>query len=171
MPPQPDATVTVTADTDGAYAPSDEDTAYPPIRLTPDKSELLRLKREAHSVIIGNPVHLNILMDSQKRLILVPREPGATYFTVLDDAGAILMQRHVIVAAPKEDYIRVRRTCMNMEESTGCQATRVYYCPDMCHEIAVGVVEEKKGAANSAATAADNASDMAGGTPAGDPLQ
>ena len=119
----------------------DENTAYtenehthPAIKLTPDKSELIRLDTAASSIIIGNPNHLSILADTSKTLVLVPRAVGATHFTVLDFDGNILMKRHVIVGSPKENYLRIRRSCVG---STGndCQSTSVFYCPDMCHEI------------------------------------
>ena len=108
---------------------------HPPIRITPDKSELIRLDKEAGTVIVGNPAHLSILADSATTLILVPQVPGATHFTVLDRQSNIVMQRHVIVASPKEKYVRIRRSCA--ADSDNCMGTQVYYCPDMCHEIAI----------------------------------
>lgn len=108
---------------------------HPPVKLTPDKSELLRLDRSAGSIIIGNPNHLSILADSSKTLVLVPRAPGATHFTVLDTRGNVIMQRHAIVASPKEKYVRIRRSCAGGAE--GCQPTSVFYCPDTCHEIMI----------------------------------
>ncbi len=106
---------------------------HPELRLTPDKSELIKLDKKAGSIIIGNPNHINILADSTTQLIVVPRVPGASYFTILDEDGNLLMQRHVIVAAPKEHYLRVRRNCSS--KSGACAPKSVYYCPDMCHEI------------------------------------
>ncbi|NCC21508.1 MAG: hypothetical protein EOM26_03490 [Alphaproteobacteria bacterium] len=108
---------------------------HPPLRLTPDKSELVRLNADAASIIVGNPAHANVLLDSTRLLVVVPRTPGATHFTVLDAQGQVIMQRHVIVASPKERYIRLRRTCSMGGEN--CAQTSVYYCPDMCHEIAL----------------------------------
>lgn len=107
---------------------------HPPLRLTPDKSEILNLDTEVKRVIIGNDVHLNILTDSAKRLILVPRAPGATHFTLLDRDGQIIMQRHAIVVSPKEKYVRIRQTCRGGDS---CMPVQMYYCPDMCHEIAI----------------------------------
>ncbi len=118
------------------------DATHPPVRLTPDRSELIRLDQEAGTIIIGNEAHLSILADSAKRLVLVPEIPGATHFTILDREGNLLMQRHVIVASPKEKYIRIKGSCE--EGSDECVPTRVYYCPDMCHETLVRVTEEEK---------------------------
>lgn len=107
---------------------------HPPIKLTPDKSELIRLNEKAGSIIIGNADHLSVLADNAKTLILVPKVLGATYITVLDTNGNVLMQRHVIIGHPKEKYVRIRKSCAGVEEGE-CQATQVYYCPDMCHQV------------------------------------
>ena len=128
------------------------------IRLTPDKSELVRLEEEAGSIIIGNPIHINIIADSSKTIVVVPRVPGATHFTILGKKGQVLMQRHVIVASPKKDYIRVKRTCTE-DAGEGCQSTSVFYCPDMCHEIGIAVPED-----TSTQDDASSGDDTAGGS-------
>ncbi len=120
---------------------------HPALKLTPDKSELVRLEGHAASIIIGNPNHLSILADSSQTLVLVPKAPGATHFTILDKNGAVIMQRHVIVASPKEKYMRVRRSCAGSDDES-CQNTSVFYCPDMCHEIILGGGEDADGSAD-----------------------
>ncbi|MBL4804301.1 MAG: pilus assembly protein N-terminal domain-containing protein [Alphaproteobacteria bacterium] len=127
---------------------------HPPIKLTPDKSELIRLDQPAGSIIIGNPAHLSILTDTSQILVLIPRAPGATYFTILDREGNVIMQRHAIVASPKEKYIRIRNSCAGTGDDD-CQATQVFYCPDMCHSIVLSggaeteTVSDDGGAGNS----------------------
>ncbi len=108
---------------------------HPIIRMTPDKSELIHLETGAASIIIGSPVHINVIADSQKTLVIVPRAPGATHFTILDKNGQVIMQRHVIVASPKKDYLKIKRTCR--DDNEGCKKTSVFYCPDTCHEIGI----------------------------------
>lgn len=114
---------------------NETDTTHATLNLTPDKSELIRLKDDAASVIVGNPAHLSVLAESSKLLVFIPRMAGATYVTVLAADGSVIMQRHVIVASPKEKYIRIRSSCAASDDKN-CQATQVYYCPDMCHAIA-----------------------------------
>lgn len=104
------------------------------LELTPDKSELIRIEEDAASIVIGNPVHVSVLADTARTLIVVPRAPGATHFSVLNKKGDVIMQRHVIVAAPKKQYIRIRQSCAAVD-GDGCEQTQVYYCPDMCHKI------------------------------------
>lgn len=108
---------------------------HPPLTLSPDKSEIIRLDRSAARVILGNDSHLNIFIDAPNRIVLVPRSPGATHFTVLSENGDVIMERHAIVASPKENYIRIRRSC-SMSSDDNCQETQVYFCPDLCHAIA-----------------------------------
>ncbi len=108
---------------------------HPPLKITPDKSELIRLDKDAGSIIIGNPSHLSVLADSAKTLVLVPQLPGATHITVLDKESNILMQRHVIVASPEKKYVRIRKSCS--ADTEGCEPTQIYYCPDMCHKVNV----------------------------------
>jgi hypothetical protein len=109
-----------------------ESGAYPLLRLTPDKSEIVRLNADAATVIVGNPNHLSVLAENTKTLVLVPKAEGATYFTVMDKNSGIIMQRHVVISTGTDKYIRIRRACSG---NANCQPTQVYYCPDMCHEI------------------------------------
>ncbi len=108
---------------------------HPILRLTPDKSEIVHLDAEAASVIVGNPNHINVMLDTSRTLVVVPRQEGASHFTVIGKDGSVLMQRHAIVASPKENYVRIRRSCANSGRGSSCQETSVYFCPDMCHEV------------------------------------
>ncbi|MEM7651494.1 MAG: pilus assembly protein N-terminal domain-containing protein [Pseudomonadota bacterium] len=138
---------------------------HPPLKVTPDKSELIRLDKAAGSIIVGNPNHISVLADTAQTLVVIPRAPGATHFTVLHKDGSIVMQRHVIVASPKEKYLRVRRSCVG-QDSDKCQQTSVFYCPDMCHEIILGGQE-----ADASSGADDAAVDASGGGSAGGPSE
>lgn len=145
---------------DDATLPDDNDSTHPTVHMTPDRSELIRLDREAGTIVVGNPHHLSVLIDTSKTLVLVPKEPGATYFTALDGKGNVIMQRHVIVAAPKEHYVRVRRACASSDDD-GCQNTSVYYCPDMCHQVRVAA--EESGSKESGAAKQEGMESPSGG--------
>lgn len=115
---------------------------HPLLRLTPEKSEIINVDTDIKSLIVGNPLHLNVIMDTTKRLVLVPRSPGATSFTALDENGKVIMQRHVIVNGPDEKFVRIRRSC-NAASTSGrgavnCQDFSMYYCPEgLCHPVNV----------------------------------
>ncbi len=123
------------APSDASVSVGQDNDTYPALTLTPDKSELIRLDQDAGSIIVGNPAHLSAILDTARTVLLVPRAPGSTYFTVLDAQRKVIMQRHVFVDAPADKYIRIRRNCSLGRN--GCQPTSVYYCPDICHEVAV----------------------------------
>lgn len=128
----PNDILPVKAASEADFPIDESNPTHPAIKLTPDKSELIRLDRKAAVVLVGNPAHLSILPEGSNTLVLVPQAPGATYFTVLDEDNQVIMQRHVLVATPKEKYVRIRKPCLS---GSKCEATKVYYCPDMCHEI------------------------------------
>lgn len=130
-------------ETAGHYQIDLDSPTHPPINLSPDKSEIIKLDQKATTVISGNPNHLSVLPSNAQELILVGRAPGATYFTALNSKGEVIMQRHVIVAGPKEKYVRIRKSCAATGDKA-CQATQVYYCPDTCHEIVLNVQESEK---------------------------
>lgn len=115
--------------------------AYPMLRLTPDKIEVIRLEADAANVVVGNAKHLVAVVETPRQIMLIPRLPGATHFEVLDAAGKTLMERDVIIAAPKQDYVRVRRACTAGKKD--CADMSVFYCPDMCHQVAVTGREDK----------------------------
>ena len=116
------------------YAATSGEETHPPIRISPDKTEMVRLDEDAASIIVSNPAHANVMMDSPRLLLLAPRQPGATQFTVLNAEGKVIMQRHIIVVGPEKSYVRVRRACINGNSS--CEPTTVYYCPSgICHDV------------------------------------
>ena len=106
---------------------------YPVMNLSQDKSEMVKLDKDAASVIVGNPNHISVLLDTPNTLVVVPRAQGASHFSVVAEDGSIIMQRHVIVGGAKEQYVRIRRSCG--ANARNCQETSTYYCPDTCHEV------------------------------------
>lgn len=104
-----------------------------PIRLTPDRTRIIRLEQDAASVIVTNPAHAAVVMDSPRLLVVMPRAPGTTAFTVLDREGKVLLERSVIVTGAQKKYVRVRRMCADGDSS--CAPSAYYYCPDGCYEV------------------------------------
>ncbi len=150
--------------TNDEYPTAIDEPTHPALRLSPDKSEIVVLDRPASTIIVGNPNHLAVLPSTSQGLILVGRQPGATHFIALNDKGEVIMQRHVLVAAPKENYVRVRKTCAASGDDE-CQSTQVYYCPDTCHQIIIDAeIKEQDGDAAEAANKASQGSSNGGGT-------
>ncbi|MFH1157585.1 MAG: pilus assembly protein N-terminal domain-containing protein [Pseudomonadota bacterium] len=103
------------------------------LRLTPDKNELVRLDQDAASVIVNNPAHAEVLLDSPRLLIVMPRQPGTTSFTVLNALGETILQKNIIVTSVQSKYVRIRRICSGSDGS--CVPAAYYYCPDGCYEV------------------------------------
>ncbi len=106
-----------------------------PLRISPDKPEVIQLDREAVNILVGSEQHLRVVPDTNRTIVLIPKQPGSTYFKALDSEGKVIMQRHVIIGAPKSNYIRIRRACAGDDKD--CKQYSIYYCPDMCHEVSV----------------------------------
>jgi len=102
------------------------------IRLTPNESHILHLNRNAASVIVANPAHAGVFLDTPRVLVIVPGTPGATSFTVLDVEGNEIMRRDVIISERQNKYVRIQRICAG---SGGCVPSSVYFCPDGCHQV------------------------------------
>jgi hypothetical protein len=102
------------------------------IRLTPDRTRLLDLQQDAASVIVTNPDHATIALDSPRRLVIMPRLPGTTAFTVLDSHGQVIMQKSIVVTGAEKKYVRIRRVCGT---DANCASNAYYYCPDGCYEV------------------------------------
>jgi len=103
------------------------------LRLTPDKNKLVRLNQDAASVIVNNPVHAEVLLDSPRLLIIMPRKPGTTSFTVLNALGETILQKNIIVTSVQSKYVRIRRICARGDDT--CVPAAYYYCPDGCYEV------------------------------------
>lgn len=128
----------IPAEPASAEAPISKDaTELPPLRISPDKPEVVQLDRDAVNILVGSDETLRAVPDTNHSIVLIPKKPGATYFKAIDAEGKIIMQRHVIVGAPEKGnkYLRIRRACAN--DDTNCKQYSVYYCPDMCHEVNV----------------------------------
>lgn len=105
-----------------------------PLRLTPDRAQTLQLDKDAVSVVVTNPTHASVLLDTPRTLVIMPRTPGSTSFTVLDGKGGIVLQKTVIVAtAGDANYVRIRRMCG--PNDTTCVPAAYFYCPDGCYEV------------------------------------
>lgn len=142
-----DAEMKSATELDSLSADAKEET---PLRISPDKPEVIQLDRDAVNVLVGSDETLRAVPDTNRSIILIPKKPGATFFKAIDADGKIIMQRHVIVGSAERvnKYVRIRRACA--QDDKGCQEFSMYYCPDVCHEVNV-VQGDKASQSNEAA--------------------
>jgi hypothetical protein len=103
------------------------------IRLTPDKTKVIHLDEDAGGIIVTNPMHAAVVLDSPRTLVIMPRQPGTTAFSVMNKQGNIIFQRNIVVTAAQENYVRIRRMCGG--GAGECVQNAYYYCPDGCYEV------------------------------------
>ena len=107
------------------------------VRITPDQTKIITLDQDAASVIVANPAYAQVVLDSPRLLVVMPRTPGATSSTVINAKGETIFSKTVIVSATgtganKAKYVRIRRMCGN---DASCQPSAYFYCPDGCYEV------------------------------------
>jgi len=103
------------------------------IRISPNQPKIIHLKENAVSVIISNPTHATVILDTPRILIIIPREPGATAFTVLNAKGNIIIEKNILVSARANEHVRIRRICSGDDNS--CVSQEVFYCPNGCYAV------------------------------------
>lgn len=115
------------------------------LRLAPGQSKTIALATDAASVIVANPTNASVFLDNSRLLVIVPRAPGATGFTVLDRNGKeILNQQIVVDNADDATYVRVTRICGAATVgslSNNCIPSSVYFCPDNCVPVTVPLAD------------------------------
>ena len=139
-----------------AETPPVQGTQYPPLRMTSDKPAVVHLNKPATNIVVPNKDHAVIRPDTRRTLIIQPRQPGATFFRALDKNGKLIMQRHILVGTPKQDYVRIRRSCDG--DDGGCEQESIYYCPGRCYTVNV----QQPGSHSDGASSTDAGLDGAG---------
>ncbi|WP_182086079.1 pilus assembly protein N-terminal domain-containing protein [Aureimonas sp. ME7] len=94
-----------------------------------DHAKILRIPRQAASVIIGNPSIVDVAIHDANTLVLTGRSYGVTNLVVLDASGGIVVDDSVLVSSIEAHSLRVYR-----------QARRTTYsCAPQCEpKIAIG---------------------------------
>jgi hypothetical protein len=109
------------------------------LRLSTGQSKNITLDEDAASVIVANPAHATVFLDSARSLIIVPRAVGATNFKILNRQGQVILNQAIVVNDTDDSaYVRVTRICGN---TPNCQGSTTYFCPDNCVPVSVPQAE------------------------------
>lgn len=111
------------------------------INVSPDKPEIVNLNVEAASIIVGSPRFASVTLDTPETLLIIPRAVGATSLTVLNNRGEIVLERQIVVGAPKDQYVRIRRACP--ADLSGCVASQTYYCDNGCSDVSLDTEQRR----------------------------
>lgn len=103
------------------------------IRLTPDRTEIVRLEQDAASVVVTNPAHAQVMLETPRLMLVMPRSPGSTSLFVLDKEGNTIFERDIIISGTAKPYVRIRKSCGSNDNN--CNSDSYFYCPDGCYEV------------------------------------
>lgn len=99
------------------------------IKLSPTKAEILRLPRDAGTVIVGNPSYVSALLDSPKLVVLVPQQVGSTSLTILDQEGNVLIDQDILISPYETGQVKIKRGCL---AGAACPSDEYYQCAENC---------------------------------------
>jgi hypothetical protein len=131
----------VRVDIPSAYVPPAVAKSADILRLATGQSKTITLDQDAASVIVANPAHATVFLDSARNLIVIPRAVGATNFKVLNRNGEVILNQSLMVNDTDDSsYVRVTRICGG---TNNCLPISTYYCPDNCVPVAVPEMDAK----------------------------
>lgn len=79
------------------------------IEVLIDQATMLRLKRPAAEIVVGNPSIADVAVQNSKVLVLTGKSFGETNLVVLDAQGEVIVNRRVVVEEPQGGYVTVYR--------------------------------------------------------------
>jgi hypothetical protein len=93
-----------------------------PLGITLDQATILKLPEKVATIVVGNPLIADVAVQSGGLVVVTGKGYGSTNIIVLDRAGAVLMERSVLVRGPTDQIVQVYR---GMERET-------YSCTPTC---------------------------------------
>jgi Flp pilus assembly secretin CpaC len=79
------------------------------LSVTLDQATLFKLPEKVATIVIGNPLIADIAVQSGGLVVVTGKGYGSTNMIVLDRAGAILMERAIVVRGPDAYAVSVYR--------------------------------------------------------------
>ena len=74
-----------------------------------DKSQMVRLARDAGVVMIANPEIADVAIESPRLVFVLGRGPGVTSLSILDNDGKAMVRSDVIVVPNSEGFVTMHR--------------------------------------------------------------
>ena len=83
--------------------------AEAPLNIVLDQATIMRLPEKVSTIVVGNPLIADVAVQSGGLVVVTGKGYGATNLIVLDRAGAVLMERQVVVRGASDQTISVYR--------------------------------------------------------------
>ena len=99
-----------------ALAQGDEE--RPALTVTVDRASVVRIAKEADTIIVGNPAILDATIQDARTLVLTGRSFGITNLIVLDTDGDPVVEETIVVKAHEANSVRIYRRAVR--ETVAC---------------------------------------------------
>jgi len=91
-------------------APAEQTEAAPSsLKISVDHAKVLRLERDADTVIVGNPLVVDATVQDSRTIVLTGRSYGVTNLIVLDSLGEPIVDEPVVVQTSEANIVRIYR--------------------------------------------------------------
>jgi len=80
-----------------------------PIGIVLDQASIMKLPEKVATIVIGNPLIADVAVQSGGLVVLTGKGYGSTNFIALDRAGAVLMERAIVVRGSGDRSVQVYR--------------------------------------------------------------
>ncbi len=80
-----------------------------PLNVVLDQATIMRLPEKVSTIVVGNPLIADVAVQSGGLVVVTGKGYGATNIIVLDRAGAVLMERQVVVRGAGDQTVSVYR--------------------------------------------------------------
>ncbi|MFD2237899.1 pilus assembly protein N-terminal domain-containing protein [Aureimonas populi] len=121
------------------------------LRVALDRAQVVRIEREAETIIVGNPSIVDVAIHDARTLILTGRSYGVTNLVVLDGQGDAVIDRTVTVGSVESASVRVYRQALRSTYSCNpsCEPTVTIGDNDEAFSAAAGQFGTREGLARS----------------------
>src|SRR5689334_137883 len=83
--------------------------AEAPLNVVLDQATIMRLPEKVSTIVVGNPLIADIAVQSGGLIVVTGKGYGSTNMIVLDRAGAVLMERAIVVRGPDAQTVSIYR--------------------------------------------------------------
>jgi len=102
-----------------ALAEKSTEPASPSVfKITVDRAKVVRISRDADTVIVGNPLIVDATIQDSKTIVLTGRSYGVTNFIVLDSIGETIVDETIVVQTHEQNVVRIYR--QSSRETLAC---------------------------------------------------
>src|SRR6185295_380587 len=124
-----------------------------------DQATLMKLPEKVSTIVIGNPLIADVAVQSGGLVIVTGKGFGATNLIALDRAGAVLMERSIVVSGPTGPIVQVYRGVLRETYSCTPNCERRITLGDSADYFAATISQSdaRSGAASSSAGAGGKA--------------